>query len=147
MRIISAGKKLVSLCLLFGLSACSAGESTELLYLSWECERTPTSGARGMYHAFMKVYGSGDLVGTLGNGNLNGGRGIGGSGQCLDIVKKAADIAQGLGCVTRGVETTVGVPEWKHFTATCQSGRSKLIHVMGELMRYAHTFPITPFTP
>lgn len=145
MEIISKAFKLfLSLSLILALVGCAGfgssvrAEPEELLYFSWQCKQQ--TFAPGVYSVSLNVYGSGDLTGTLGDVQLSGGASPPApAGQCQDIAKEAVDIAMGLECQTRGavVGTNTAV-----FGAFCTGSRTKLIAVMGELLRHAATFVV-----
>lgn len=144
MKIISkAFKLLLSLSLLFALAGCGRLPGLyrpvppeELLYFSWKCDET----VPGRYGVSIIVYGSGDLAGTLGDIQLSGGGSpTATAGQCPDIAAEAVDIANSLGCQTRGI---VEGTNWAAFSAFCIGSRTKLITVMGRLLRHAQTFTV-----
>lgn len=142
-NISKASRPFLSFALLIALVAC-AGSSTpvraepaELLYFSWRCDQSWTAGP---YSVSLAVYGSGDLTGTLGDVQLSGGGSPAGPvGQCEEIAKEAVDITIGLECQTRGAVTGTNNAV---FVAFCTGERTKLIRVMGELLRHATTFVV-----
>ena len=117
----------------------------ELLVFSWTCEPSAAAGSQTSYGIRLRVSGSGDLAGDLGEEfQLTGGLLVPGApaGHCQDIGEEAVGIAETRRCTTRGLSyfASTGMAS---FRASCQGVRADLVRVMGNLLRHAQSFTIS----